>query len=224
MIINPLTPPPLQHPTIGSARDEKSGKEVQVRISRDWLQWFSRFYEGVIRTYSRVLNLSYGGADSTTGLVAATIDVTETALASSFTLPASYLVTGKRVRISYSYEMTTSGAPVSFRTRLRLGGAAGTIVYDTTAIVPTINLAAREFRVAFTLTGTAGAGATANVYTSCDIGASRIAEPAIGANTVAQPVAVATNTALAITLTMQFGGNTAGNLVKIHSMCVEELI
>lgn len=176
---------------------------------------------------TKVLSVQRGGTDASTGLVAATINTTETVFATSYTLPANYLIADKAVRVVFVVDETTSGAPVTQRIRVRLGGtdgvADGTVVYDTgSAVTPTINLASRSGIFSVIFVGTAAAGGSVSVETA--VGSTFIvaAHPFI-VNTVAQPVSVATNGALPIQLSVEFGGNTAGNTVKLRSMIVEEL-
>lgn len=171
----------------------------------------------------KVLSVQLGGADASTGLVAATINVTETAFATTYTIPANYLIANKVLHATWVMDETTSGTPVTQRARIRLGGVSGTIVFDSTAVTPSINLAGRVGVFEAYIVGTAAAGASVNVETGTGGCCLSPTTPFNIYNTVAQPVLVATNASQVLTLTMQFSGNTAGNTVKLRSMIVEEL-
>ena len=162
------------------------------------------------------------GTDS---LVCSTIGATtETAFAKTYTISANYLTANRLLRITYVYAMATSGTPPSLRTRVRLGGVAGTIVYTSTNIAPSVSLTT-EGGATFMIQGTAAAGASVNVETgcaSCAAGLGTSGVPFTGNNT-AQPVAVATNASQVLTLTFECSAATAGNSMNMRQMIVEGL-
>src|ERR1700733_2921443 len=60
---------------------------------------------------------------TTDQLAAATISTTQTAFASSPTIPANQLVTNQGVRVTYVFGLTTSSSATTMRFRLYLGGS-----------------------------------------------------------------------------------------------------
>lgn len=155
-------------------------------------------------------------------LTASVITTTETAFAATYTIPSGTLIANKLYRVTIGLELTASGSPATQRFRLRLGGISGTIVADSTAFAPAVNQASRPVLAQFLIQGTAAAGASAPVHTHSMGSGSPVSALSV-ANTVAQPVNVATNTDLAITPTIQFGANTAGNSLGLNQMLVEEM-
>lgn len=170
----------------------------------------------------RVLYSVAGGTDATTGLVAATITTNETAFTNSYNIPANYLIDGKKLRVTCSFAYTATATVPTFDLRLRLGGVGGTLVFDGGAPTPTAT-AGKEFTMVWTISGTAAPGASVATYTTGQVGYVQVAVQPVGSNGTAQPVNVATNAQQAITPTIQFGSNAAGNVVKMYSMVVEEL-
>lgn len=162
---------------------------------------------------------------STDTLVAATINVTETVFATAYTIPANFFIANKQLRVTWTVAETSSGTPVTTRMRIRYGGIGGTIIFDSSAVTPTASIVNRSANFTCILTGTAAPGASVALYTGCT--GQGFASPATTpfniANTVAPNISVATNASAALTMTMQYGGNTAGNTNNIWVMTVEEL-
>lgn len=175
-----------------------------------------------------VLESVLGSSDS---LVAATINVTETPYATTpYSIPANYLVANKTIRVTWNMDELTSVTPVTQRVRVRLGGTGinGVVVWDSTAVTPTASIntggSPRGFRFSCIFDGTAAAGASVNVLASCGADILTPTVPFAVANTVAEPIGgVATNGALPIYLTMQYGGNTAGNQTDLLMRVSEEM-
>lgn len=167
----------------------------------------------------RVLYVTNSTTDT---LTAATINTTETQFASTWQIPANYLGANKILRITYLMQgVATATVPTSlFKIRLGSVGIGGTTVYTQTALALATG-AARVDAISFIIQGTAAAGAAANVVTS-PIGV-WFNFSIIAVNTTSQPVAIATNAAQNINLTMTFGGNAASNTWTVLGMIVEEL-
>lgn len=152
-------------------------------------------------------------------LSAPTITTVETAFAGTYTIPTPKLATNKLYAVTFVIEMTTSATPATQRMKIKLGG---TIVWDSTAITPTINCVTRSVSATFYIMGTAAVGASVNVQVGGPSSTLSPTSPFGVGNTINQPIALATNGDLAITLTLQFGAATAGNSISLMQMLVEE--
>lgn len=161
---------------------------------------------------------------TTDQIAAATVSTTETAFATTYTIPANYFVANRVLKVTMVFVTTTSASPASQRIRVRLGGLAGTVVHDTTAVAGIGTAMTSRTSVAqIYLQGTAAPGASVNVQAGWQACGNAPVTLCSTSNVIAQPVAVATNTQQALTVTLTYGANTAGNTVNLNQMIVESL-
>lgn len=180
-----------------------------------------RTYDGLVTGSTvRALSVQLGSSDT---LDAAVISTTETAFATSFLLPAGYLIANKALRITAMGQETTSGTPPTTLLRLRLQKAGPTNVNlsASTALAPSASLTNRGWGWVWVIQGTAPAGGAVSV--ECGSPLAFPAGFANQANAIAQPVTVDTASAQTIQLTQQYSANTAGNTITLRQLLVEEL-
>jgi hypothetical protein len=161
-------------------------------------------------------NCISGGADSN----CTNAGTTETNFGMNFSVPANFLIANKLLRVTMSYEWTTTSSPPSFRLRMKLNT---TNVYDNSALALAGSMTSRGAGAAFLIQGTAAPGASVNVETAITSIGSRIIGLTTEGNTIAQPVAIATNAAQTLQFSLQLGTATAGNFVRLRQLIVEEL-
>lgn len=165
------------------------------------------------RCASYEVDIAQAGSDT---LSAATISTTETAFANTVTIPANALYAGVIEMLLAFLSTTTSASAPTQRYRVRKDNASGTILYDTGAQAPGNSFTGQPGLMPFAILGTAAPGASVNVNTH-HVGRSNHNFEG-NSSAVAQPVALPTNAALTLCLTVQFSANTAGNSVTLDSL------
>lgn len=170
-------------------------------------------------------NLQIPVADT---LSASVINTTPTAFATSYSIPANTLITGKSYRVTYNLAITTSATPVDIQFQLNLQKAGPTnvvVYYQNNAITPTAGPVTLYTSISFVVSATAIAGATAPTITGLTtIPLFSSAALTTGyRNFVVQPINVDTTATQAIQLRLIYSGNTAGNSVQMLSMLTEPL-
>jgi hypothetical protein len=137
-----------------------------------------------------------------------------TAAEMAWTIPANLLTAGKILRITYTLLYTSSGGAPSVTITTRLGattvasgsfGAAGSAISNTQTAYSVL------------LVGTDAPGAAVLVDAAILNGATWSNRSTIA------PAAIATNASQAISIAIAFSAATAGNMVQVRSMVVEEL-
>lgn len=145
--------------------------------------------------------------------------------ATTYTIPANYLVANKILRLTVSFAITSSASPPNVGYRMTIGG---TTVFTGTAVVPTINMTGSPVTAQFYIQGSAAAAASAAVYTAVTPGfqiSGTAYGPwvAVGVGVNNQPVNLATNGTMVIQPQLFCSTNTAGNSLKLQQMIVEAL-
>jgi len=135
---------------------------------------------------------------------------------SIYTIPASALSENKVYRVTLLVQNTTGSSTVTATHYLKLGS---TKVITTTAQDYTNSLT-RSTAWGFLITGTAAAAASANVETAIF---SNLGVNTNALNTVTQPVSLATNGTLAITLGITYSGTGSTETSVLRTYIVEEL-
>jgi hypothetical protein len=144
---------------------------------------------------------------------------TETNFASNWSMPANFLFTNKTIQVCAVFEYTASASPPTLTLRFKAGST--TLVAET-ATAPNASQTNRGFPLCFILQGTAAAGASVSVEAGF-LGTVWSNLNAMN-NTVDQPVAaIATNGALTLQISAQWGTATNGNTVQLHQFYVMEL-
>ncbi len=145
---------------------------------------------------------------------------TETNFASNWSMPASFLFTNKAIRVCAVFQFTTTGSPPTLILRLKAGS---TVLVNNGAIAPSVSLTSKGFSNCYTVQGTATAGASVNVEAGF-VGDRQLTVNANLFNQVAQPVSgIATNGALTIQISAQWGTATSGNTIQLRQFYVEEM-
>lgn len=172
---------------------------------------------------SVVLKVDNAQNTASNDLVAATIGTTETAFASNYTVPANFLTTKKALRVTIGTAVTASASAPTVTFRLRWGGVAGTIIYQSNSPAPAAGTG--RIGATFLIQGTAAAGASAvarvNMVGAVDLGSTTAIWT--GGSVATSGPAIATNASSVLTVTMQFGAATAGNDVELSQFMVEEV-
>jgi hypothetical protein len=178
---------------------------------------------------TQAMNATYGGVTAVAAPLHATISTgvgTQTLTNSTasdqdfttaYTFPANSIYTNKVYRVTYLVETVTGVSAVTLKTYLKLGS---TKVYLSTG-GDLNNSATRSHSWVFLIFGRAAAGAAANVTTA---GLTQNATTISGSsNTTGQPVALATNGTLALTLGVTYDGTGSTETVEQQGFLVEEL-
>lgn len=158
---------------------------------------------------------------TTDTLSAATITTTETAFATTYTIPANYLVANRTLRITATFSVTSSGSAPTSTIKLRITNASGTTLYSHTPASPGNNLAGKGGGFQWIMSGTVAAGASANVITQPTVAPTNFGFGSTVGNLTAQPIALATNGNIVLVITQQYSANTSGNTVTLNQLCIE---
>ena len=141
--------------------------------------------------------------------------------ANTYTIPANYLVAGKTLKITPIWSMTTGSAPPTMQWQIKAGSTV--ISTQTGTGTPGANLTGATGAFSFIIQGTAASGASVNVYTS-PIATNNWQNGSLTPNNTAQPVALATNGTLTISLQSEWGSaGTGTNTMTLVSLMVEAL-
>ena len=136
--------------------------------------------------------------------------------ATGYTIPANFFIAGKVLRLYMVFQVVSGSSTVpTHAITVKLGSSA---IFTNVASAQGASIT-RSGAVVFEIVGTAAPGAAANVVT----GETAIAVPFNTGNTTSQPVALATNGSLALSLTDQCSATGTGtNSMQILSMRVAE--
>lgn len=137
-----------------------------------------------------------------------------------FTLPANFLTLGKTLRITSSFRLTTGAVAPNLTHKLKAGA---TTIGATGAQAPANTITNDSFALQWIIRALAAPGASANVDTSL-IGPAGAPVSTINSNTTDQPVALATNGTLALTIsTLWSAAGTGTNTIQQMQFIVEAL-
>lgn len=134
---------------------------------------------------------------------------------SVWTIPANSLITNKKYRVTVVLETVTGTSTATITLYCKIG-ASKVYISGLVSNLPDAQTRTRAFT--FLISGRAAAGASANVTTSA-----LTASWTDLANTVDQPVALATNGTLAITPGITYSATGSTDTVELQSWMVEEL-
>mgnify|MGYP001605289328 CR=1 FL=1 len=187
-----------------------------------WVGGGAGAVKGFFPRVLKMTNCTTEGNQTTTNEVDADAGqqgTTETNFASNWSMPANFLTTNKAIRVCGVFEMTTSGTAPTITIRFKVGS---TVLVGNVAQAPVSSLTTRGFSHCFILQGTAAAGASVSVEAGYD--ATMIFNVNFPLNSIAQPVAaIATNGALTVQFSAQWGTATTGNTIQLHQFYVLEL-
>jgi hypothetical protein len=143
---------------------------------------------------------------------------TETNFASNWSMPANFLFSNKAVQVCAVFELTTSATAPTLTVRFKAGS---TVLAANPATAPINSASTRGASYCYLLVGTAAAGASVSVEAGFVGG---MVHTAALMNNIDQPVAgIATNGALTLQISAQWGTATNGNTVQLHQFYVMEL-
>lgn len=143
---------------------------------------------------------------------------TETNFASNWSMPANFLFTNKAIQVCAVFQITTSAAVPTLTMRFKAGNTVLASHYPS----PTVNYDNRGFPLCYILQGTAAPSASVSVEAGYMGTYFELTANIININ--AQPVgAIATNGALTIQISAQWGAATTGNTIQLHQFYVMEM-
>lgn len=151
------------------------------------------------------------GTCASTSAVTDDTTTSETAVTPVWTMPANTLGTNVGLRVHATVQTTTTNnAPPTLAVRLRLGGAAGNLLWthNGTAGTPVQN-ASVTYGYSWNVIGTEPVGASVTVTSGTYIGVVG-SGGSLFAGQAAQVSGVATNAAKTVDVTFQWGSNPAG--------------
>lgn len=137
----------------------------------------------------------------------------------TLTIPANTLGLNKLLRVSVTFKFTSGSAPPTLITRLKAGS---TVIYQNAASSVAANASSYNVTVQYMLQGAAAPGSSVNVEVSpTGTGNSTVAAQA---NNIANPVALATNADIVLTIGTQFSAAGTGTTTVAPTMFfIEEL-
>ncbi|HXJ96312.1 MAG TPA: hypothetical protein VMT20_26035 [Terriglobia bacterium] len=139
----------------------------------------------------------------------------ETAFATSYTIPANEIVSGKTLRLRVNYQTVEATAGTTVTLKLRVSSTSGTTICGFPA---STNLAGtRSGFVEVYLTGMQTAQASASVNMNCN----GIINGAAVSNATATPITLATNAPIQVVPTASFAAATATNQIELTGITAE---
>ena len=166
----------------------------------------------------RVLDLSFSTTDDVDASSGAQ-GTNETNFVQNFSIPANFLIANKALRITAVYQLTTSGSAPTLTIRLKLGTTA---IVTFGGVAPTNSLTTQGVGVTYLIQGTEAAGASTSIEGG--ITSAAFNGGAAYRNSTTQPVAaIATNGALTLQMSAQWGTATAANVIFLRQWMVEEI-
>lgn len=162
-------------------------------------------------------------ADSITGLTCdnQVVDgTTETPFTNGVSIPAGTLSANTISMNTAFLAHTSNGTTPTIVFRLRLGGASGTIIYQSASIAPVVGSTDVAFNYQCNITSLAAASGTTPVVVTCatpTIGASALNRNTLLTN-AALSVAADTTTTKTLLWTIQYSANTAANAIALYGM------
>ena len=221
----------------GWVREYATGGSNTAIITSNALLGTDSIQGGCVSTFNQnslneltncVPGMVYFSTPAADTLVCSTITTTETAFASTYRIPASTLIAGKLIQVSWGFANTSPAAPTTNQGRVRLStssqsGASsptGTAIWVNNAVAPSANQTAIPFTGVFNLVGTATPGASVAV-TMVPIGGGQA--PFQTTQTTSNGQTVATNGDLWVTLSLNCGASTAGQSVQLTTFAVSYL-
>lgn len=137
-----------------------------------------------------------------------------TAFATTYTIPANYLVANKIVTVWATFMYTSSSSPPLFNLQVNLGSTA---VYTSSNAGFNASNNNESSTFIWRFIGSAAAGASVPVYTAM-VG---VGPNAQHRNFTVQPVNIATNASQIVSILGQFSAGTAGNWIKLIAFTVQ---
>jgi hypothetical protein len=138
----------------------------------------------------------------------------------TYTIPANFLTSARALRITAHYRVTTGTAAPALEIQLKVGG---TVVAHYGPNTPANNVVNSQLTNQWILQATAAPGASVNTETAMISNANGIGSATVESDT-AQPVALATNGTLVITIESRWAtAGTGTNQLKLSQFIVEAI-
>lgn len=139
----------------------------------------------------------------------------------NFVLPANFLQSGKAIRITACFSLTTGSAPPALSIELLAGS---TVIAAMASITPAANAANVQHGVQFILQAASAPGSSANCQ-CCPVGQTNGYAAAAGeVSTTAMPVALATNAAITLQMATKWSATGTGtNSITLAQFIVESI-
>lgn len=207
----------LQVPTSGGYAPTANGA---LGFDSTQERWAAGGNQNTTGYFPRVLYTSNATNTSGNQLVCSTIGTTETAFASSYNVPAGFIIENKSLRITAAFDINTPASESSMQFRLRWGGVSGTAIW-TGASTSEASAAIKGEFVEWMLQGTAAAGSPASIEAGG--GETRGTYTFFDGNSIQSPVSVNTSSSEAFVITLTCGAATTSQNATLRQMVVEEL-
>lgn len=138
----------------------------------------------------------------------------------TYSVPANFLSSGRALRVTACFKITTGSASPTLVHKLKLGG---TTVSSHAVSTPANNLSNDNYCLQWMLSAQAAPGGSVNTTTAM-LGSSNGPANSINLNTTDQPVALATNGALTLAVaTLWATAGTGTNTIALDQLIVEAL-
>lgn len=138
----------------------------------------------------------------------------------NFVIPANALTSGKALRVTAHFKITTGAAPPNILHKLKLGS---TTISEHTAGAPSASIANDQYALTWVFQATSAPGASANIECAPVCQANGFANAAVRSS-VNMPVTVATNGSLTVQVATQWSAAGSGtNTVALDQLLVEVL-
>lgn len=184
------------------------------QIGRNTGQLMLSYYDnGMLGIVSRTIAVGVP-AESVLNTAAADIDFT-----SIFVIPANYLVANKVLRITIGWQQISGISSVTLIPYLKLGS---TKVFAAGVARNYADSITRSAVGTYYIHGTAAAGASVNVET-CALTLGMALDGNSGMNSVAQPVALATNASLSVVPGVTWSSSGSTDTLTLRTYLVEEV-
>jgi hypothetical protein len=201
----------------GEASPSLVAGEVQYNTARGTFDVGA--YQNKTASLPVVICAKYSTSDTLTeGTIATTETQFTTGDDADCQIPANFIIAGKTLRLTVGAQFLAVSSHPSRQFSVRLDNASGTVLYGPYAIsVSTAETASAGFQIL--VTGTAAPGASANVV----VGTVSTPINAAMRNTVDQPVAISTNAAHNLVVTLTYGAGDDTNTTTLTNYLLEAL-
>lgn len=139
----------------------------------------------------------------------------------TYTVPASFMVAARVIRVTAHFRLTTGTVPTALDVQLKYGSTVVALLSGPNT--PTASQTNLQYTLTWITQAVAAPGASVNTETAMISNINGLAAPSTESQT-AQPVALATNGTLAITVESKWAGAGTGvNQAKLSQIIVEAL-
>jgi hypothetical protein len=138
----------------------------------------------------------------------------------TFTIPANFMTSGRAFRVTAHMQLATGSAAPTLAHKMKLGS---TVMSGMAAVTPANSLSNVQFMLQWIFQATQAPGASANVQ-CVEMATSNFGAAVSNFNTMAMPVAIATNAAVVVKVATVWGSaGTGTNTIALNQLIVEAL-